>query len=152
WRTSSSLMLEGVVKRLCWSNHPWLIRHGHRQDANALVVRQRDCPHARRNIERVCEQIRISVRLSAAGGVATLRTEPGDVRAFDKTWAQTNHLAVWINADARWSSRRRALRRWDLLLGHFPNSIVPLANKPGPFLNRQVSCFVSKLERSFLIF
>src|SRR5205085_6426174 len=66
-------------------------------------------------------------------------------------WTQTNHLAVWINANARWSSRRRALRRWDLLLGHFPNSIVPLANKPGPFLNRQVSCFVSKLERRFLI-
>src|SRR5437764_6978632 len=144
-------MLEGVVKRLCWSNQPRLIRHGDRQDANALAVRQRDRPHALRNIERVCEQIRISVRLSAAGRVATLRTEPGDVRAFDKTWAQTNHLAVRINANTRWSSRRRALRRWDWLLGHFPNSIIPLANKPSPFLNGQVSCFVSKLERRFLI-
>src|SRR2546421_367627 len=129
-------MLERVVKRLCRSNHPWLIRHGHRKDANALVVRQRDCPRARWNVERICEQIRVSVRLSAARGIATLRTEPGDVRAFDKAWAQTNHLAVRINANARWSSRRRALRRRDLLLGHFPNSIVPLANKPGPFLNR----------------
>src|SRR5262249_55085821 len=44
-----------------------------------------------------------------------------------------------------------ALRWRHLLLGHFPNTVVPLSDKTCPFLDRQISRLVSNFKRNLLI-
>src|SRR5581483_1723628 len=140
-----------VIKRMNRNQWPGLVGNAHRQNSNAFVVGQRQCSRARRQIDRVSKQIRIGIRFSVAGGVASLRTEPGDVGALDEPWSQANHLAVNVRARAHWCSGRRVWPEWNWFFSCSPNAIVPLANKASPFLNCQVRRFRSDAKRRSLI-
>src|SRR5437870_4476190 len=117
------------------SYHPWLIGDRYCQDANAIVVGKCQGSGARRYVDRVSKQIGVCVWLGAAVGGASLRAEPGDVCTLDEAGTQSDHLAVRIRARSHWRNWRRAWSLCDWVLGGFPDSIVPLTDEAGPFLN-----------------
>src|SRR5205807_7515608 len=116
-----------------WSYHPRLFGDGYCQDANAIVVGQRQRFGARGHVERVSKQVGVCVRLGAAVGGAALRAEPGDVRTLDEAGSQSDHLAVRIRPRSHGRSRRSAWSLRDWVVGGFPDAIVPLTDEAGPF-------------------
>src|SRR2546430_8379350 len=86
--------LERVVKRMGRSYRPRLFGDRNCENANAIVVWQRQHSRTRRHIDRVSKQIGVCIRLGAAVGGAPLRAEPGDVRTLDEAGTQSDHLAV----------------------------------------------------------
>src|SRR5437879_11511000 len=127
--------LERVVERMGRSYHPGLIGDCYCQDANAIVVGQRQRSRTPRYVERVSKQVGICVRFGAAVGGASLRAEPSDIRALDEARAQSDHFAIRIRARSNWRAGRRPWSLRDWVLGGFPDAIVPLTDEAGPLLN-----------------
>src|SRR2546421_3774785 len=65
WRSFLSVS-QRVVQRLHRRYHPWFIGDGHGQNANTIVVRQRDRSRSRRQIDHIGKQIRVCVRFRRA--------------------------------------------------------------------------------------
>src|SRR5437867_12658658 len=120
---------------MSWSYHPRLLGYRYSQDANPIVVGQRQRSRTSRHVEGVSKQIGVCVRLGAPVGGTPLRAEPGDVRALDEAATQSDHLAVGIRARSHGRAGRSAWSLCDWVLGGFPDAIVPLTDEAGPFLN-----------------
>src|SRR5207247_10635213 len=88
-----------------WSYHPGLIGDRNCQNANAIIVGQRQRSRTPRHVEGVSKQIRVCVWLGTAVGGTSLRAEPGDVRALDEAGTQSDHLAIRIRARSYGRSR-----------------------------------------------
>src|SRR6266446_2276909 len=117
------------------SYHPRLVGDGYRQDADAIVVGECQRSGAGGYVEGVGKKIGVCVRLGAAVGGASLRAEPGDIRALDEAGTQSDHFAVRIWARSYWRAGRRSRSLLDWIFGGFPDAIVPLTDEAGPFLD-----------------
>ena len=87
-------------------------------------------------------------------GRAPLRAEPGDVCPLYEARSQAEHFTIWVRARSCGSPCGRRGRTWsrlDYLFRGLPDSIVPLSDKTGPFLDRQVNRFIADAKRCFLI-
>src|SRR5262249_50767296 len=77
--------------------------------------------------------------------------EPRNFRAFDKTWAQANHLPINVSPGSHRRPGRCSRSRRDRIFSTPPDSIVPLTDKSGPFLDRQVVGLRTSAESGSLI-
>src|SRR5260370_40508301 len=83
---------QSIVERLGRSNDRRFVGDSDRQDGDSFIVGQHQRPRAGRQIDRVCEQIRVSVSFVAAVDGMTMRSEPCGVCALNKTRSDLNHF------------------------------------------------------------
>src|SRR3989442_6390801 len=158
WPSSVLLLLSShqcVVYGLSRVHLPTLIRHGDRQNADFVVIRQCQRLGIRRHIEEIGKQVGIGIRLISAVGGMAMRGKPRHGRALDK--ARRKALILQHNPGPRrlllgpgGTSGRGAWWR-HRHLHSIPKAVVPLTAITPPSLDREFDRGTANAESGLLV-